>query len=107
MLSTVVRGLARALIPLTSAQGFTVTTWGYGDRTWQSILQSIVTMLKGTITMASVAVFVAGAFLFTISAGQPDRQSRGKNMMIGALIALGIVLGAQAILRTTSYFIWG
>jgi len=54
-----------------------------------------------------VAVFVTGAFLFTISAGDEKYKSRGKDLMTGALWALGIVLGAQAILRTASYFIWG
>lgn len=84
-----------------------MTTWGYGDRTWQDILGSIVNMLKSTITVAAVAVFVTGAFMFTISAGDEQRKSSGKKMMTGALWALGIVLGAQAILRTVSYFVWG
>ncbi|MDD5041784.1 MAG: hypothetical protein PHX87_05275 [Candidatus Peribacteraceae bacterium] len=108
----VFRAIGEWLIPVVRAQGqafgsFTVTSWAYGDRTWQSILGSIVNMLKSTITMASVAVFVTGAFMFTISAGDEKRKSNGKNMMIGALWALGIVVGAQAILRTASYFIWG
>ncbi|MDD4287156.1 MAG: hypothetical protein PHO20_03750 [Candidatus Peribacteraceae bacterium] len=109
---SIFRAIGDWLIPVVRAQGqafgsFTVTSWGYGDRTWQSILGSIVNMLKSTITMASVAVFVTGAFLFAISAGDEKRKSNGKNMMIGALWALGIVLGAQAILRTASYFVWG
>ncbi|MDO8469051.1 MAG: hypothetical protein Q7S29_04820 [Candidatus Peribacter sp.] len=99
----------RLMVPSAMAafDTFTVTTWAYGDRTWQSILGSIVNMLKSTIVMASVAVFVTGAFLFAISAGDEKRKSNGKNMMIGALWGLGIVLGAQAILRTVSYFVWG
>lgn len=86
---------------------FTVSSWGYGGVSWQSILASIISMLTGTITMASVAVFVTGAFLFTISAGDENRKSKGKNMMFGALWATGIVWGSVAILRTVSYFIWG
>ncbi|MDD5103122.1 MAG: hypothetical protein PHX93_01850 [Candidatus Peribacteraceae bacterium] len=106
------RAVVGWLIPAVHAQeqafgSFTVTSWVYGDRTWQSILGSIVNMLKSTITVAAVAVFVTGAFMFAISAGDEKRKSNGKNMMIGALWALGIVLGAQAILRTASYFIWG
>ena len=100
-----------ARLPLIIAQqpfgSFTVTGWGYSDRTWQDILQSIVTMLQATITMAAVAVFVVGAFMFTISAGGEDRKSKGKNMMIYSLWAVGIVWGANAILRTVSYFVWG
>lgn len=109
---SVIRAIGEWLVPVVRAQGqafgsFTVTTWGYGDRTWSDILGSIVNMLKTTITMVAVAVFVTGAFLFAISAGDEKRKSNGKNMMTGALWALGIVLGAQAILRTVSYFIWG
>lgn len=109
---SLLRAVGEWLIPVARAQGqafssFTVTTWGYGGRTWQDILASIVNMLKSTITVAAVAVFVTGAFLFAISAGDEKRKSNGKNMMIGSLWALGIVLGAQAILRTASYFIWG
>lgn len=108
---SLVRLIGEWLIPAARAQQafstFTVTTWGYGNRTWQSILGSIINMLKSTITVAAVAVFVTGAFMFTISAGDEKRKSNGKNMMIGSLWALGIVLGAQAILRTASYFIWG
>lgn len=103
------RALASALTPRAHAafDSFTVTTWGYGDRTWIDVLQNIVTMLKATITVAAVAVFVVGALMWTISAGDENRKSKGKNMMVGALIGLGIVLGAQAILRTASYFVWG
>jgi hypothetical protein len=99
----------RAIVPsaLAAFDTFTVTTWGYGDLTWQNILNNVVTMLKNTITVASVAVFVAGAFMFVISAGEESHKATGKKMMIGALVGLGIVFGAQAILRTTSYFIWG
>lgn len=109
---SLLRAFGEWLIPVVRAQGqafgsFTVTTWGYGDRTWQNILVNIVTMLKNTIVMVAVAVFVTGAFLFAVSAGDEKYKSRGKDMMTGALWALGIVLGAQAILRTASYFIWG
>ncbi len=108
-LSSMLHALWQAVVPSAHAvfDSFTVTTWGYGDRTWQDILGSIVNMLKSTITVAAVAVFVTGAFMFTISAGDEKRKSNGKNMMIGSLWALGIVLGAQAILRTVSYFVWG
>jgi len=108
---SVLRQLAEILIPTAWAQqpfgSFTVTTWGYGDRTWDAILMNVVTMLRGTITIASVALFVTGALMFTISAGAEDRKSKGKNMMIGSLIALATVWGAQAILKTIAYFVWG
>lgn len=109
---TLYRTLANLLIPAALAQGmafgsFTVSSWGYGNRTWQSILASIIFMLTNTITIAAVAVFVTGAFLFTISAGDENRKSKGKNMMIGSLWAVAIVWGSVAIMKTVSYFIWG
>ena len=111
MLFSLLKALAGTIIPTAWAQqpfgSFTVTTWGYGDRTWDVILLNVVTMLRATISVASVALFVAGALLFTTSAGAEDRKSRGKNMMIGSLLALATVWGAQAILNTISYFVWG
>ncbi|MFH1443870.1 MAG: hypothetical protein ABIG34_00580 [Candidatus Peregrinibacteria bacterium] len=108
-LTSMLNAIWQTIVPSAHAafDSFSVTTWAYGDRTWEAILGSIVNMLKSTITVAAVAVFVTGAFMFTISAGDEKRKSSGKNMMIGSLWALGIVLGAQAILRTVSYFVWG
>ena len=106
---SLLHGIYRVIVPsaLAAFDTFTVTTWGYGDLTWQNILNNIVNMLKATVTVAAVAVFVVGAFMFTISAGDETRKANGKKMMIGALMGLGIVFGAQAILRTASYFVWG
>jgi len=86
---------------------FTVSTWGYGDITWPSVIQSIYTTLKASIEICSVAVFVLGALLYATSAGDEGRRGKGKSMMVWSLFALAIVVGANAIMRTISFFVWG
>ncbi len=97
-------GIERAYAQFTS---FSVTGWGYGDRTWGDILGSVVTVFKGTVESLAVMVFIVGAFFFAISAGDEQRKSMGKDMMIYSLIGLAIVIGAEAILKTVAFFIWG
>jgi hypothetical protein len=106
----ILHGLSSLLIECAKAapfESFEVSTWAYGDVTWESIVGSIGEMLTATIEIASMAVFVTGGFFFAISAGDENRKSKGKNMMIYSLVALGIVVGAKGIMRTISYFIWG
>jgi len=103
--------LARWLIaPVTHAQDDTtliVTTFGYGGATWSSIVASVLQVMKVTILSISSVVFVAGAGLFIISGANEGLRNQGKNMMIGSLIGLAIVIGGQGILNTIMYFIYG
>lgn len=84
-----------------------VSSWGYGSLTWAGLLQNILTMLVGTIEIASVAVFVVGAFFYALSGVNQEWNAYGKKAMIGAVVGLGIVLSAQAMLKTAAFFIWG
>ncbi|MEI8230452.1 MAG: TrbC/VirB2 family protein [Candidatus Peregrinibacteria bacterium] len=97
-------------IPAALAQdssSFVVSSWGYGKLNWADILRNVMTMLTGTVEIAAVAVFVVGAFFYTMSGVDQNLNSNGKKAMIGSLVGLGIVLGAQAMIRTAAFFIWG
>jgi hypothetical protein len=51
-------------------------------------------------------LFLVGALLLILSRGKEDQVSRGKNLMIGSLIGLAIVLGSYAIISTFLYFLY-
>jgi hypothetical protein len=95
-----------AWIPKAYAQ-LNVSGLGFGGATFQGIVGSIVEVLTATIVYVSGAIFVIGAGLFIISAGDEGRKSQGKQMMIGSLIGVGVVVGGKAILNTIMYFLYG
>lgn len=69
---------------------------------------NIVSVLMNSIMMVCAALFLTGAFLYILgSFGKEDLKSNGKNMMIGALIALAIVQLAHAIVALTLFFMYG
>lgn len=73
--------------------------------TFFDIVQRIITFLAGGIAAVSTAMFVVGAFFVVLSGVQEDYKQKGKDLMIGSILALGIVAGAYAILRTVDYFL--
>ncbi len=64
-------------------------------------------MLSNTILAVSTAAFIYGAFRFAASGGNENLRSTGKGIMIGALIGVGLVIGAQGIFNTVLYFLYG
>lgn len=68
-------------------------------------MQNIITFMAGSISAISVAMFVVGALLITLSGVKEDLKQRGKDLMIGSVLALAVVAGAYSILRTIDYFL--
>jgi len=52
------------------------------------------------------AIFVAGSFFYIASMGAEDRKGYGKSMMIGAVIGMIVIAGAQVIMNTVLYFVY-
>ncbi len=113
-----VANLARllgTLIPTAFAQGggafLRVSGFGIeavtGPLTIQKIIINILQVTTGTIIYLCVTLFIAGAFFLTISAGDEQRKSLGKDLMVGAAIGLGIVVGAKGILDVAYFFLYG
>lgn len=73
----------------------------------QDILNNIIVFLAGTIITISLIMFVMGALFMVISRGNEQQVTRGKELMIGAVIGLTVVLGAYGIVRTVFFLIYG
>ncbi|HVW66958.1 MAG TPA: hypothetical protein VHA78_04500 [Candidatus Peribacteraceae bacterium] len=71
---------------------------------WQ-IITRIITFLAGSVVIIAGAMFLVGAFMIVLSGAKEDYKQKGKDLMIGSLIGMGVVLGAYAILRTVSFFL--
>ena len=94
--------------PVAGAQStLQVSSFGFGNASFASIMGSLFTMLSESIIYISSAAFVVGAAVYIISVGDESRRSQGKNMMTGSLIGLALVLSAKAILDTIMYFLYG
>lgn len=89
----------------THAAVFSVSAFGFGNATWESVVTNTVTVLYESILVISSVVFVIGAFMFTISAGDEGRKGTGKSLMIGALIGAAVTLGAGAIFNTVLFWL--
>jgi len=89
------------------SQLFNWGAYNVGSLTIGQVITNIVSTAQSAIGWVAAAVFFTGAFVYTISAEGENRKNYGKNAMIGSLIALGIVVGASAIMRTVLYFVFG
>lgn len=54
----------------------------------------------GISGILAVGMMVAGGILYTVSAGSPDKQNEGKDMIFSALWGLALLFGAYIILNT-------
>lgn len=70
---------------------------------WGELTGNIVNFLAASIGFLAVAMFIFGALKMTASAAKEDWRTQGKDLMIHSLVAMAIVLGAYAILRTVTY----
>lgn len=71
---------------------------------------AIASNLIGFLAVASgaicLAVFMVGTLFVVISRGKEDQLQKGKDLMVGALIGLAVILGSYAIIRTFFYAIY-
>lgn len=72
---------------------------------WAQLTGNIIKFLAASIGFLCVAIFIYGALLLTASGAHEEWRNKGKDIMIGSLVAMVIVLGAYAILRTVAFFI--
>lgn len=109
-LKTKIAGLgALFLLPVQAVAQttLTVSTFGFGNLTFDQIIQNILTVLQGSIFAVCVGTFIVGAFFFVIYYGNEEQKTRGKNLMIGSLVGIAVVTGAKAIMNLVLYFIYG
>ena len=81
------------------------TTPGGTAYAFWTIIGRIIQYLTGAIGAVAVTMFVVGALLVTLSGVKEDLRQKGKDLMIGSVLSLAIVLGAYALLRMVEYFL--
>ncbi len=75
-----------------------------------SVANAIVN--AGNVLVASgwafcAAIFITGAFFYIVSMGDEGRLGFGKKMMIGSVIGAIVIAGANGIMNTVLYFLYG
>lgn len=80
---------------------------GYDDCETADTSQSIPNYIRrvyqfaiGISGILAVGMIVAGGIFYTVSAGKPDMQNEGKDMIFSALWGLALLFGAYIILNT-------
>lgn len=79
---------------------------GPGKTVEQMFTSAATTLLWSGRTIV-IAVFVIGAIIYATSMGAEDRKSAGKKTMISAVIATIVIAGADKIMQTVLYFLYG
>ena len=78
-----------------------------GGITWSNIVNNIVATLGVTIFFVSVAAFLIGSLMHISGFVSEENKNKGKNLMIGALFGMAVVLSAKAIFNTAYFFVYG
>lgn len=78
-----------------------------GGITWLDIVANILGTLGSTIFAVSAAAFLIGSLMYISGFISEENKNKGKNLMIGALFGMGIVLSAKAIFNTAFFFVYG
>ena len=78
-----------------------------GGITWTQVISNIIGTLGVTIFSVSSAAFLIGALMFTAGFISEENKSKGKNLMIGALYGMGIVIASKAIFNTAYFYVYG
>lgn len=98
------------LIPvLTQALGYTTQPFGIvigANLSPMSILANVARFLMAMGVFVCITVFMLGAFYMAFSRGKEDLLQKGKDLMIGAVVGLAVILGAYGIIRTFFYVLY-
>lgn len=84
-----------------------VTQFFAGGITWGDIIANVIQTLGITIFSVSAAAFLLGALMYTSGFISEENKSKGKGLMIGALIGMAVVVSAVAIFNTAYFFVYG
>jgi len=85
-----------------------IQLWTGFEGTLPELILRVVYFLSYAIGAFCTVAFIVGALILVMSRGQDSGAlsvSRGKSLMIDSLIGLGVVLGAQGILRMVMYIL--
>ncbi len=97
--------LAGSVVPVTAFAARELNVNIGTSYNFQTIANNVTFFLASTITTVATAMFLVGAFMIVLSGAKEDFKQRGKDLMIGAAMSVGVVLGAYAIYRTVGSFL--
>ncbi|MDP6561583.1 MAG: hypothetical protein QF793_01525 [Candidatus Peribacteraceae bacterium] len=78
-----------------------------GGITWGQVINNLVGTLGVTIFAVSVAAFLIGALMYISGFISEENKNKGKNLMIGALFGMAVVISAKAIFNAAYFFVYG
>jgi hypothetical protein len=71
-----------------------------------TVIERIISLLVNSIVPVCVAIFLYGVLVYTFSVIHEESRSKGKSIMIGALIGVALGSGAEAILNFVLYILF-
>ncbi len=69
------------------------------------IFERVITIMAATVGAAAVLMMAIGGFMMISSAGTEERYTKGKGMIMRAIMGLGFVLGAYILVTTVQLLI--
>ncbi len=78
-----------------------------GGITWSEIINNLLFVIAMTIFYVAAAAFLIGALMYTAGFINEEYKSKGKQLMIGSLTGMALVLAARAIFNAAYFFVYG
>ncbi|PIR53650.1 hypothetical protein COU75_04970 [Candidatus Peregrinibacteria bacterium CG10_big_fil_rev_8_21_14_0_10_42_8] len=95
------------LLYISSAHAQTQLTVPNSGMTPSSVIVNIIDTLGLTIFSLAGATFLLGALMYAAGFVNEENKSKGKNLMIGSLVGMAIVLASHTIFNTVYFFVYG
>ncbi len=104
--SALAASFTAVLLPqLAAAQRFMTVNTGV-RASFPEIMTKIVSFLAVTSVMFTITLFLIGAFKMVMYGYNENKLKEGKDLMIGSLIGLCVILGSYGIIRTVLFLVY-
>lgn len=91
--------LSGALASLPSLASAATLTNPIGTTNFREVISRLIQAILGISGSIALLMFVYGGFLWLISAGEPEKVKKGKEVMKWAVLGLVVIVGAYTIVR--------
>ncbi|MBT5237523.1 hypothetical protein HOL63_04125 [Candidatus Peregrinibacteria bacterium] len=72
-----------------------------------TVIGNVIDTLGLTIFSLSGAAFLLGAMMYVAGFVNEENKSKGKSLMIGALVGMAVVLASHTIFNSVLFFVYG
>ena len=100
-------GALAALLPEVALATLNVSNLYAGGISWSEVINHIFDTLGYSIFIIAVSAFMVGALMYTAGFISEENKSKGKNLMIGSLVGMTVVMSAKAIFNAAYFFVYG